>query len=170
MTTFQSVNSGLLPRDRACPDTAAARPMPPDVPRNQELPPHEGSSATTPTRSSFLPSGGKRALPTSPFGPSFATAPQTPARSQPGTLSRGDSHRSIQSAGSHDIDMDDSDEGDDGSDAESVEDETGRPSKKKKGQRFFCSDYPPCTLSFTRSEHLARHIRYARPDPAHARD
>lgn len=33
------------------------------------------------------------------------------------------------------------------------------PSKKKKGQRFFCTDFPPCTLSFTRSEHLARHIR-----------
>ena len=31
--------------------------------------------------------------------------------------------------------------------------------KKKKGQRFYCKDYPPCNLSFTRSEHLARHIR-----------
>ncbi|KAL1961270.1 hypothetical protein VTO42DRAFT_3216 [Malbranchea cinnamomea] len=35
----------------------------------------------------------------------------------------------------------------------------GPPSKKKKGQRFFCTDFPPCNLSFTRSEHLARHIR-----------
>lgn len=33
------------------------------------------------------------------------------------------------------------------------------PSKRKKGQRFFCTGYPPCNLSFTRSEHLARHIR-----------
>ncbi|EEP82000.1 predicted protein [Uncinocarpus reesii 1704] len=33
------------------------------------------------------------------------------------------------------------------------------PSKKKKGQRFYCKDFPPCNLSFTRSEHLARHIR-----------
>ncbi|KAJ6019163.1 hypothetical protein N7522_001230 [Penicillium canescens] len=33
------------------------------------------------------------------------------------------------------------------------------PSKKKKGQRFFCDAFPPCNLSFTRSEHLARHIR-----------
>jgi hypothetical protein len=32
-------------------------------------------------------------------------------------------------------------------------------SKKKKSQRFYCTDYPPCNLSFTRSEHLARHIR-----------
>ncbi|KAF3490969.1 zinc finger protein [Arthroderma uncinatum] len=35
----------------------------------------------------------------------------------------------------------------------------GPPSKKKKGQRFYCTDFPPCNLNFTRSEHLARHIR-----------
>jgi C2H2 transcription facotor len=51
-------------------------------------------------------------------------------------------------------------EGKDGSGGESTE---GDPNKfkKKKSQRFFCTDYPPCKLSFTRSEHLARHIRYA---------
>lgn len=32
-------------------------------------------------------------------------------------------------------------------------------SKKKKGQKFFCRGYGSCNLSFTRSEHLARHIR-----------
>jgi C2H2 transcription facotor len=47
----------------------------------------------------------------------------------------------------------------DGSDNESVTSDS-RPSKKnKRGQRFFCTDFPPCQLSFTRSEHLARHIR-----------
>ncbi|KYG43430.1 hypothetical protein M433DRAFT_71676 [Acidomyces richmondensis BFW] len=46
-----------------------------------------------------------------------------------------------------------------GSDNESVASESQRRSKKKKGQRFFCTDFPPCQLSFTRSEHLARHIR-----------
>ena len=56
--------------------------------------------------------------------------------------------------------MDESDEGEDGSDGESIDGETGRPSKKKKGQRFFCTEFPPCSLSFTRSEHLARHIRF----------
>ena len=60
--------------------------------------------------------------------------------------------------------MDDSDnEGHDengGSDDESVNAD-GSKSKKKKSQRFYCTDYPPCNLSFTRSEHLARHIRYA---------
>ena len=56
--------------------------------------------------------------------------------------------------------MDDENDEDGNSDAESIDGETGRPSKKKKGLRFFCTDYPPCNLSFTRSEHLARHIRY----------
>lgn len=37
--------------------------------------------------------------------------------------------------------------------------EAGCSSNKKNGQRFFCTGYPPCNLSFTRSEHLARHIR-----------
>ena len=50
----------------------------------------------------------------------------------------------------------------DGSDNDSVTSDSNRPSKKKKGQRFFCTDFPPCNLSFTRSEHLARHIRYVR--------
>jgi len=48
----------------------------------------------------------------------------------------------------------------DGSDTESVAADGTRLSKKKKSQKFFCTDFPPCQLSFTRSEHLARHIRY----------
>lgn len=61
-----------------------------------------------------------------------------------------------------DIGMDDS-EGEDGlaSDDESVNADGSRSGKKKKSQRFYCTDYPPCHLSFTRSEHLARHIRFA---------
>ena len=50
----------------------------------------------------------------------------------------------------HDSDMEDDDDADGEGDA---------ASRKKKGQRFFCTGYPPCNLSFTRSEHLARHIR-----------
>jgi len=34
-----------------------------------------------------------------------------------------------------------------------------RPSKRRKAERFYCTDFPPCQLSFTRSEHLMRHIR-----------
>ncbi|KAM3448242.1 hypothetical protein MY3296_007981 [Beauveria thailandica] len=65
---------------------------------------------------------------------------------------------------SMDVDMEDSDNeagaGDDngGSDGESANGD-GTKSKKKKSQRFYCTDFPPCNLSFTRSEHLARHIR-----------
>lgn len=45
--------------------------------------------------------------------------------------------------------------------------DTAPPSKKKKGQRFYCKDFPPCKLSFTRSEHLARHIRFVgSPNPS----
>lgn len=54
---------------------------------------------------------------------------------------------------------DHSDDGEDGSDEESVNADGSKSSKKKKSQRFYCTDYPPCNLSFTRSEHLARHIR-----------
>ena len=53
-------------------------------------------------------------------------------------------------------DNDDNDSGDSGEGEVGGEDANGR---KKKGQRFFCTGYPPCNLSFTRSEHLARHIR-----------
>jgi uncharacterized Zn-finger protein len=70
-------------------------------------------------------------------------------------MSRGDSE---------DVDMDDSDgeangNEDGASDDESVNADGSKSNKKKKSQRFYCTDYPPCSLSFTRSEHLARHIR-----------
>jgi hypothetical protein len=35
--------------------------------------------------------------------------------------------------------------------------------KKRKGTKFHCKGFGPCNLSFTRSEHLARHIRYVLP-------
>jgi hypothetical protein len=59
------------------------------------------------------------------------------------------------------MDMDESEgeEGEEGSDDDSVNADGTRSGKKKKSQRFFCTEYPPCALSFTRSEHLARHIR-----------
>jgi hypothetical protein len=47
----------------------------------------------------------------------------------------------------------------DGSDHDTDHKEHAPPSKKKKGQRFYCTEFPTCSLSFTRSEHLARHIR-----------
>ena len=78
-------------------------------------------------------------------------------------------HQGVKRAGSHqveelnDVEMGEGEENpadeEDASDNESVTSDSQRPSKKKKGQRFFCTEFPPCTLSFTRSEHLARHIR-----------
>jgi hypothetical protein len=76
-------------------------------------------------------------------------------------LYRGSSQASIQSSMAvDDMDMDGSEDDQDGSDNDTENGEPGRSSKKKKGQRFFCTDFPPCNLSFTRSEHLARHIRF----------
>lgn len=57
------------------------------------------------------------------------------------------------------MDIDDSDHDQDGSDNDTENGDVDGSSRKKKGQRFFCTGYPPCNLSFTRSEHLARHIR-----------
>lgn len=167
MTTFQSVNAGLGFRDfsneattpttpRAPVANAAASPHPP--PPTQ---PTQGSTPNTPTRWSFSGINGQRPLPTSPFANSFSQTTST-SDCRPDVLQRGDSHRShrsMPSVDSQDLDMDESDEGEGGSDGESIDGETGRPTKKKKGQRFFCTDFPPCNLSFTRSEHLARHIR-----------
>ncbi|KAK8066426.1 hypothetical protein PG997_013173 [Apiospora hydei] len=112
----------------------------------------------TPTKATFS----QRPLPTSPF-PQAVQIPESidekkvPQRenSQHSRKSRGDSE---------DVGMDDSDgegHGDDGagSDDDSINADGTKSNKKKKSQRFYCTDYPPCNLSFTRSEHLARHIR-----------
>ncbi|KIV81961.1 hypothetical protein PV11_04107 [Exophiala sideris] len=58
--------------------------------------------------------------------------------------------------GASTMDLDDDDED---SDIDPEQGDADGASRKKKGQRFFCTGYPPCNLSFTRSEHLARHIR-----------
>ena len=86
-----------------------------------------------------------------------------PAQPEPqrGMLYRGSSQTSMHSSMAvDDVDMDGSEDDQDGSDNDTENGDPGRSSKKKKGQRFFCTEYPPCNLSFTRSEHLARHIRY----------
>ncbi|KAK7953907.1 hypothetical protein PG988_014601 [Apiospora saccharicola] len=121
------------------------------------------TSPTTPTPTKAIFS--QRPLPTSPF-PQAVQIPESidekkvPHRenSQQSRKSRGDSE---------DVGMDDSDgegHGDDGagSDDDSVNADGTKSNKKKKSQRFYCTDYPPCNLSFTRSEHLARHIRFQR--------
>lgn len=44
-------------------------------------------------------------------------------------------------------------------DGEAVEVVVDGASRKINSRRFFCTGYPPCNHSFTRSEHLTRHIR-----------
>ncbi|KAI9814295.1 MAG: hypothetical protein M1832_005935 [Thelocarpon impressellum] len=161
MSGFQAVNAAL-PTDshlkaRAHEVTTPTTPRPVSS-SDSHTPQHstaDESSPNTPTRDSFGGLSGQRPLPAGPVTPQRGEG----RPSDNGALSRESSQRSIHSRDSQDIDMDESDEDQDGSDDESIAGESGRPSKKKKGQRFFCTDFPPCTLSFTRSEHLARHIR-----------
>ena len=110
----------------------------------------------TPTKDSFAGLSGQKPLPTDP--PTPVNIQDEPKASG---VSRESSHRSTKSLGSsEDIEMGGNKDIKDGSDNESAQSDGNKPSKKKKGQRFFCTDFPPCQLSFTRSEHLARHIRY----------
>ncbi|KAL8946739.1 MAG: hypothetical protein Q9222_006905 [Ikaeria aurantiellina] len=161
MTTFQSVNVGLGPQEHQFGVGTPTTPRAPTLPQTQPQPTTivEEQSTTTPTRLNFASLSGQRPLPTSPFRSSFNAQPHSTGHADPRVLNREHSHHSTQSSGSQDIDMDMSDDGEGASDDESVDAETGRPSKKKKGQKFYCTEFPPCNLSFTRSEHLARHIR-----------
>ena len=123
----------------------------------------EPSNPTTPTTHDFGGIPGQRALPGTPFTPSDVGDTQQPAATP---LNRGDSHRSVntQRSDGSDIEMADDDaEDQEESDNESATGDSEEPrKKKKKGLKFFCTDFPPCNLSFTRSEHLARHIRFVR--------
>ncbi|KAI8959164.1 hypothetical protein F5Y11DRAFT_13915 [Daldinia sp. FL1419] len=116
----------------------------------------------TPTKATF----NQRPLPTSPFPqavqiPESIDEKQTPKQAP----KRENSQLARKSRGvSEDVDMDElegENHGEDGaaSDDESVNADGTKSNKKKKSQRFYCTEYPPCNLSFTRSEHLARHIR-----------
>lgn len=164
MSTFQAVNTTLTvpdpPQGRAGDETTPTTPRPNSrfftESKGSEDVRVEDPSVKTPTRNSFAGLAGQRPLPSSPFTPSRELS-ETPSNKS--NLSREDSMQSV--ASTQDVQMGEGDEEDkDGSDNESVLSDSGRPSKKKKGQRFFCTEFPPCNLSFTRSEHLARHIRY----------
>ena len=131
--------------------------------------PRPADDATTPTRASFHASmSSQKPLPSSPF----PQAVQVPNSSSPGGMNEREG--SGQPA-NDDIEMDGSSVGqadagstgheadiqeEAGSDEDSPNADGSRSSKKKKSQRFYCTEFPPCNLSFTRSEHLARHIRY----------
>ncbi|KAK4642342.1 Up in starvation [Podospora bellae-mahoneyi] len=136
--------------------TTMTTPRPSTAPSQASRPVDE---ATTPTRANFGTGAlaSQKPLPTSPFPESV----QVPEPTTESTPKRENSQHSRKSRDSDDMDMDDSD-GEHGEEVGSDDDSEnadGTKSKKKKSQRFYCTDYPPCNLSFTRSEHLARHIR-----------
>lgn len=164
MSTFQAVNTTLTvpdpPQGRAGDETTPTTPRPNSrffvESKGNDEARSDDPSVKTPTRNTFAGLAGQRPLPTSPFTPSRELS-ETPSNKS--NASREDSMQSVTST--QDVQMGEGDEEDkEGSDNESALSDSGRPSKKKKGQRFFCTEFPPCNLSFTRSEHLARHIRY----------
>ncbi|KAF2147353.1 uncharacterized protein K452DRAFT_6114 [Aplosporella prunicola CBS 121167] len=160
MSGFRAVNTTLtVPERQPGPSGEETTPTTPRPSKffSSDHPPAEGraieeASAKTPTRDSFGAFSGQRAL----SNASLALSQEKKQHPRPEAPQHGDSTHSHPAASAQDAEMDD--EGLDASDNESVNSDS-RPTKKKKGQRFFCTDFPPCQLSFTRSEHLARHIR-----------
>lgn len=164
MTDFQAVNATPNAMDQV----SRLEPSTPTTPRPSVTTFTPGKSAQissevvdmedvakTPTKDSFAALATQKALPTSPLLPHARSDSKMEA---PATLKREGSHKLTRSIDiTEDTEMGDAKDEEDESDEDSVDGE--RPSKKKKGQRFFCTDFPPCHLSFTRSEHLARHIR-----------
>ncbi|KAH1475205.1 hypothetical protein KXX53_005665 [Aspergillus fumigatus] len=132
MTSFLPVNNTSSPQTRSMEEVATAA-----TPR-----PHTNVSATEENRSRTMNSGTEDATPLN----LHKVQEDSASRTKPSLGHNGTSH------GESDADRD-------GSDHDSDAAGNAPPSKKKKGQRFYCTDFPPCNLSFTRSEHLARHIR-----------
>ncbi|KAL8993647.1 MAG: hypothetical protein Q9188_007277 [Gyalolechia gomerana] len=143
MTTFQSVNVGLGAHDHQFGVTTPTTPRAPSMPQSQTQSATivEEQSSATPTRLSFSGLNGQRPLPTSPFPSSFTTQAHSTDQSTPGALSREHSHRSTQSTGSQDIDMDMSEEGEGASDDESVDAETGNILEKGRFSVTVLADF-----------------------------
>ena len=160
MATFKPVNSPRATETQK-PELVSISPTTPRA--NVAHQPSAMDDATTPTKATFGSGAlaAQKPLPTSPF-PDAVQIPEAADKKLP---QRENSQTSRKSRDSDEMDMDDSDgetgAGDDGlgSDDESINADGTPSNKKKKSQRFYCTDYPPCNLSFTRSEHLARHIR-----------
>ncbi|KAK0114775.1 hypothetical protein ONS95_014258 [Cadophora gregata] len=162
-TTFSPVNTNLAsdPHGRNGEEANPLTPRPSTAPSSQLHPQMPRDDARTPTRATFGLDN-QRPLPpaSSPFVPPTPSSSNEEQSQQTG-LTRGDSQHSTKSGDSADVDMDSEDNGEEGSEDDASVNADGTRSTKKKGksQRFYCLDYPPCNLSFTRSEHLARHIR-----------
>ncbi|CAI6334989.1 unnamed protein product [Periconia digitata] len=163
MSAFQAVNTALTvpepPPSRPGEETTPTTPRPNsnffvDTEPSEHVR-ADDPAARTPTRNSFGLAA-QRPLPSSPFTPSRELSENPSSRQG---VKRESSHHSSHSVGSQDVEMGGGDDEGVPSDDESTNGDAKQSSKKKKGQRFFCTDFPPCALSFTRSEHLARHIR-----------
>ncbi len=160
MAAISIVNTTLDPPDigRIVDEQTPTTPKPRFAQQAREPLPEE-SARDTPTRQSFGGIAGQRPLPDDLLSPVRA---QEDPKDHDKSLKRDGSHRSSKSGETDDVEMGEGEDEageDDGSDNDSTTSDSQRPSKKKKGQRFFCTEFPPCQLSFTRSEHLARHIR-----------
>lgn len=179
---FRSVNCTNSPfHDSQMSDAkviSPSTPRPNTAPQPLPAPPQSTmDDATTPTRANFNTSSHfsntgqsigmavQKSLPQSPFLEGAMDTAESPRKKG---HARANSSVSKKSRDSDEMDVDDSDNDtageEDGGDSDgegSLNADGTRSSRKKKGnQRFFCRGYPPCKLSFTRSEHLARHIRY----------
>ncbi|KAK2616593.1 Up in starvation [Conoideocrella luteorostrata] len=127
-----------------------------------QTPSSRHDDSQTPTRATFSAASDQKSLPNNSFPHGSEALDTVPKRDNSQHSTRSSRRDSMDV----DMDLDDSDgetgiTGEDGagSDDESVGADGSKSNKKKKSQRFYCTDYPPCNLSFTRSEHLARHIR-----------
>lgn len=162
MSSFHAVNTVLTVPDAMArkEDHTPTTPRPSTSMFDAPADPRADDAARTPTRDTFNAVADR---PPTTDDASSSTLKRTAFDgADPGFATRPEGA----SSASHDVKMDGTAGDDDGSkdasdddDDKSVASDITRPNKKKKGQRFFCTDFPPCQLSFTRSEHLARHIR-----------
>ncbi|GAD93266.1 C2H2 transcription factor [Paecilomyces variotii No. 5] len=142
MTSFLPVNNIPAPRDHTMDDATT-----PTTPRP--------NSSYTPRKHESSPQPQTNNSESDPQNRQNSTEDGT--RSNDAAQSNSTSNKESRSPRQSTDDNAGDSDGDSGN--ESEHGGSGPPSKKKKGQRFFCTDFPPCSLSFTRSEHLARHIR-----------
>jgi len=163
MATFTTLNTTAEPMlsNRSSDEQTPTTPRPIATPTSQPAEDGTNTQDTLPASVEEAHGGvqGQQALPEADLTQAQTTRPESPVkRDEPLGVENVDPTSEQQ-----DVEMGEGDdvEGgeDEASDNESVTSDSQRPSKKKKGQRFFCTAFPPCTLSFTRSEHLARHIR-----------
>ncbi|KAI7112466.1 hypothetical protein KC337_g18676 [Hortaea werneckii] len=157
MATHSAVDIPLSAPDQIQPGDQKTPTTPrPQLLQHETKPSSDHTLPATPSSHDFGGVPGQRALPEEPVTP---LQPQPRSQEPEGSRKRDSMHRAGRMTEEQDVDMAEGDDEnaaeDDGSDNESVTSDSQRPSKKKKGQRFFCTEFPPCNLSFTRNGFLA---------------